>query len=126
VPEVVTVVTPGSHQPATPQATSHQPANSQLANNQSVDNQPAADQLADNHPANLPTPDLTLEQFFTICKIDFHERQIQALLKKNMIFHWSAFKGVGIRRLENFGFKFASRLIVAGTLEAIRQTEANN
>ncbi|PLW29769.1 hypothetical protein PCASD_17499 [Puccinia coronata f. sp. avenae] len=110
VPEVVTVLTPGTHQPATAQATPHQPANSQLANNQPlntqpVDNQPAKDQLANNHPANLPIPDLTLEQFFTICKIDFHNRQIQALLKKNLIFHWSAFKG---------------------TLEAIGQTKANN
>jgi hypothetical protein len=131
VPEVVTVLTLGTHQPATAQATPHQPTNSQLANNQPlntqpVDNQPAKDQLANNQPANLPIPDLTLEQFFTICKIDFHNRQIQALLKKNLIFHWSAFKGVGICRLENFGFKFSSCLIVTGTLEAIGQTKANN
>ncbi|PLW24608.1 hypothetical protein PCASD_06187 [Puccinia coronata f. sp. avenae] len=120
VPEVVTVVTPGTHQPTTPRATPHQPADSQLANNQLANNHPA-----NNQPANLPTPDLTLEQFFNICKIDFTNRQIQALLKKNLIFHWSTFKGLGIRRLENLGFRLASPLIITGTLEAIRQTEAN-
>ncbi|PLW47422.1 hypothetical protein PCASD_04396 [Puccinia coronata f. sp. avenae] len=81
VPEVATIVTPGTHQPTTPRATPHQPADSQLANNQVLNNQPAKDQLADNHPADnqpakLPTPDLTLEQFFNICKIDFTNRQI--------------------------------------------------
>ncbi|PLW18518.1 hypothetical protein PCASD_23789 [Puccinia coronata f. sp. avenae] len=79
--EVATIVTPGTHQPTTPRATPHQPTDSQLANNQVLNNQPAKDQLADNHPANnqpakLPTPDLTLEQFFNICKIDFTNRQI--------------------------------------------------
>ncbi|PLW09683.1 hypothetical protein PCASD_24512 [Puccinia coronata f. sp. avenae] len=93
---------------------------------QAADEQPPENQVANHHAANNPVPDFTLEQFFAICKIDFHNSQIQALLKKHLIFHWSIFRGVGVRRLENLGFKFgASPLIVEGTLEAIRLTENN-
>jgi hypothetical protein len=112
---------PGTHQPATPL----QPTKSQLSNNQPDDIQLAKNQLVDYQPANLPSPDLTLEQFFTICKITFHDRQIQVLIKKNMIYHWSVFEVLGVRRIENLGFKLASGLIVTGTLEAIRLTKAN-
>ncbi|PLW09833.1 hypothetical protein PCANC_20023 [Puccinia coronata f. sp. avenae] len=119
---------PMDNQPATHQAVINPPADNHAvanppANNQAVTHHPANTQAAEVHPAINPAPDLTLEEFFTICKINCHDRQIQALLKKNLIFHWSAFKGLGIRRLKNLGFKLASPLIITGTLEAIRLTE---
>ncbi|PLW39949.1 hypothetical protein PCASD_06816 [Puccinia coronata f. sp. avenae] len=119
---------PMDNQPATHQAVTNPPAENHAVTNPPADNQavahhPANTQAAEVHPAINPAPDLTLEEFFTICKINFHDCQIQALLKKNLIFHWSTFKGLGIRRLENLGFNLASPLIITGTLEAIRLTE---
>jgi hypothetical protein len=73
----------------------------------------------------VPDIDFTLRQFFNLCKIDFDNNQIQALIKKNLIFHWTSFKGASIHKIETLGFKSASCLIYEGTKKAIRETNNN-
>ncbi|PLW31465.1 hypothetical protein PCASD_17879 [Puccinia coronata f. sp. avenae] len=78
-----------------------------------------------HQPGPVPDIDFTLRQFFDLCKIDFDNNQIQALIIKNLIFHWTSFKGASIHKIETLGFKSASCLIYEGTKKAICKTNNN-
>ncbi|PLW13514.1 hypothetical protein PCANC_18197 [Puccinia coronata f. sp. avenae] len=92
----------------------------QLAPQSNVGGQPVA---PESGPATQI--DFTLPEFFALCKIDFANKQIQALIKKNLILHWRCFRGASLRKIESLGFKSASPLIYKGTKKAIHETESH-
>jgi hypothetical protein len=92
----------------------------QLAPQSNVGGQPVA---PESGPATQI--DFTLPEFFALCKINFANKQIQALIKKNLILHWRCFRGASLRKIESLGFKSASPLIYEGTKKAIHETESH-
>ncbi|OAV91570.1 hypothetical protein PTTG_04270 [Puccinia triticina 1-1 BBBD Race 1] len=67
---------------------------------------------------------LTMKEFFLIAHLRPDDKHTLSVIKKNLFYHWSAFKGLTKDDLVEAGFKVGpAQLIVSGVASAVSQLE---